>query len=131
MKRRKGIIALIAATAGLGIAAIPAAAELHSVTVVLITGERIQATVDVPPGTPVSQVQIPGITGTIKQVIDNGADRHADADSRRRRCPCRPSPPRPRTPTPTSTPTPDGNEKPGAPNRTQGDSEPGQFHART
>ena len=42
MKRRKGIIALIAATAGLGVAAIPACAELHSVTVVLITGERIQ-----------------------------------------------------------------------------------------
>ena len=87
----------------------PPAAELHSVTVVLITGERIQATVDVPPGTPVSQVQIPGITGTIKQVIDNGADRHADAEpdagaaraDRPRRAQGRPPPPRrpPRTAT--------------------------------
>ena len=59
MKRRKGIIALIAATAGLGVAAIPASAELHSVTVVLVTGERIQVQVDVPPGTPVSQVHDP------------------------------------------------------------------------
>ena len=50
-------------------------------------------------------------------------DRHADAapDAGAAR-PDRPR--RPKAPTPTSTPTPDGNEKPGAPNRTQSDSEP-------
>ena len=69
MKRRKGIIAVIVASVGLGVAAIPAAAELHSVTVVLVTGERMQVTVDVPPGTPASQIQIPGITGTITAMI--------------------------------------------------------------
>ena len=123
MKRRKGIIALIAATAGLGIAAIPASAELHSVTVVLITGERIEVTVDVPPGTPLSQVQIPGITGTIKQVIDNGPI--ATPTPLPTQAPPAPTvPAAPGTPTPTSTPTPDGNEKPGAPNRTQRESEP-------
>ena len=72
MNRRKGIIAVIVATVGLGVAALPARAELHSVTVVLITGERITRTVDVPPGTPVSSISIPGITGTISQIIDNG-----------------------------------------------------------
>jgi hypothetical protein len=121
MKRRKGIIALIAATVGLGVAAIPAAAELHSVTVVLVTGQRIQTQVDVPAGTPVSQVQIPGITGTIRQVIDNGPV-NVPAPSA---TPPLPVPAVPGTPTPGSTPTPDGNEKPGAPNRTQGGSSGG------
>jgi hypothetical protein len=112
MKSRKGIIALIAATAGLGVAAIPAAAELHSVTVVLITGERIQATIDVPPGTPVNQVKIPGITGTIKDVIDNGPV------STPTPIPALPAPTVPGAP--TATPTPDGNKDPGAPNRKEG-----------
>ncbi|MEA2135984.1 MAG: hypothetical protein QOC68_3893, partial [Solirubrobacteraceae bacterium] len=118
MKRRKGIIALIAATVGLGVAAIPAAAELHSVTVVLITGERIQTTVDVPPGASVGSVTIPGISGTIKQVIDNGPVSVPTAT------PPVPAPTVPGAPAlpgkPTSTPTPDGNESPGAPNRTPG-----------
>ena len=124
MNRRKGILALIAATAGLGIAAIPAAAELHSVTVVLVTGERIQATVDVPAGTPVSQVQIPGITGTIKQVIDNGPI-STPTPNPAPGVPVPAVPTVPGAPSPTSTPTPDGNEKPGAPNRTAGGSADG------
>jgi murein DD-endopeptidase MepM/ murein hydrolase activator NlpD len=116
MKSRKGIIALIAATAGLGIAAIPAAAELHSVTVVLVTGERIQTTVDIPAGTPVDQVKIPGITGTIKDVIDNGPVSTPTPGP----TPALPVPTVPGAPSPTSTPTPDGNKDPGAPNRNEG-----------
>src|SRR4051812_24673690 len=112
MRRGKGMIALIAAGAGLAVAAIPAAAELHSVTVVLATGARIQTTVDVPPGTPVSQVSIPGVSGPIKQVIDNGPI-SAPAPSAT-----------PVVPVPTvpgvASPTPDGNGSPGAPNRTEG-----------
>ncbi len=123
MKRRKGIIALIAATAGLGVLAIPAAAELHSVTVVLVTGQHIQAQVDVPPGTPVSQVHIPGITGAIAQVIDNGVVT-IPTPSTTPALPVPTVPAVPGAPSPTSTPTPDGNEKPGAPNRTQGGSTP-------
>jgi murein DD-endopeptidase MepM/ murein hydrolase activator NlpD len=116
MNRRKGIIALIAATAGLGIAALPASAELHSVTVVLVTGERITRTVDVPPGTPVSSVQIPGITGTIKEVIDNGPVATPTPAPTQ----AVPVPTVPDVKPPVSTPTPDGNEAPGAPNRDQG-----------
>src|SRR3954462_15016567 len=116
MMRGKGLIALIAAAAGLGVAAIPAAAELHSVTVVLVTGVRIQTTVDVPPGTPVSQVAIPGVSGTIKDVIDNGPVSTPTPSA----TPVVPVPTVPGVPSVTSTPTPDGNEAPGAPNRTQG-----------
>src|SRR5215212_540422 len=112
MMRGKGMIALLVATAGLGIAAIPAAAELHSVTVVLASGVRVQTTVDVPAGSSVSQVSIPGVTGPIAQVIDNGPV-------------STPTPSvTPRVPAPNvtvpSTPTPDGNDLPGAPNRTVG-----------
>jgi murein DD-endopeptidase MepM/ murein hydrolase activator NlpD len=121
MKRRKAIIALIAATAGLGVAAIPAAAELHSVTVVLVTGQRIQTQVDVPPGTPLSQVHIPGITGTISQIIDNGVVT-VPTPTATPALPVPTVPAVPGTPTPTSTPTPDGNDEPDAPNRTQGGS---------
>ena len=107
MKRRKGIIALIAATAGLGVAAIPAAAELHSVTVVLVTGERIQVQVDVPAG----HAGQPGPDprhhrhdhAGHRQRPGHGAD--ADRD---------PGPPTVRAPQPpTSTPTPDGNDAAG------------------
>ena len=72
MTRRKGIIAVIAATVGLGVAALPARAELHSVTVVLVTGERVTRTVDVPPGSPVTAASIPGLPAPVAQIIDNG-----------------------------------------------------------
>src|SRR5215217_4074237 len=112
MMRGKGMIALVVATAGLGVAAIPAAAELHSVTVVLASGVRVQTTVDVPAGTPVSQVSIPGVTGPITQVIDNGPVSTPTPS-------VTPPVPVPSVAAP-STPTPDGNDAPGAPNRTVG-----------
>jgi hypothetical protein len=122
MKRRKLIIAVIVATVGLGVAALPAAAELHSVTVVLVTGQRITKTVDIAPGTPASQIVVPGITGAIAQIIDNGPIQ----------VPTPTGTPLPTVtaiptipgtkPKPKATPTPDGNDKPGAPNRSQGGS---------
>jgi murein DD-endopeptidase MepM/ murein hydrolase activator NlpD len=120
MNRRKGIIAVIVATVGLGVAALPASAELHSVTVVLVTGERITRTVDVAPGTPASQIQVPGISGVIAQIIDHGPIATPTPTVPAPTVPAPTVPAVPGTPTPTSTPTPDGNEKPGAPNRTQG-----------
>ena len=120
------MIALIAATVGLGVAAIPASAQLHSVTVFLVTGEHITTIVDVPPGASVSSATIPGITGTVRLVIDNGVISTPTPNPT-------PAVPVPSVtavpgvpaipghqPSPTSTPTPDGNEAPGAPNRTPG-----------
>src|SRR5829696_2237826 len=126
MNRRKGIIAVIVALVGLGFAALPARAELHSVTIVLITGERITRTVDVPPGTPVSSISIPGITGTISQIIDNGVIAVPTPQA----TPQLPVPTVPAvpgvtsTPTPSATPKPSGNKpgssKPSAPNQSAG-----------
>src|SRR3954462_3592167 len=124
MKRRKVIIAVIVATVGLGVAALPAAAELHSVTVVLVTGQRITKTVDIAPGTPASQIVVPGITGAIAQIIDNGPINLPTPTGTPLPAPTVPAAPTvPGTkPKPKATPTPDGNDKPGAPNRSQGGS---------
>ena len=110
MNRRNGIVAVIVATVGLGFAAIPASAQLHSVTVVLVTGQRITTTVDVPPGGSVSSVNIPGITGTVVQVIDNGPI----ATPTPQATPNLPVPTVPPIPGVTGTPTPSATTKPGA-----------------
>jgi murein DD-endopeptidase MepM/ murein hydrolase activator NlpD len=124
MKRRKVIIAVIVATVGLGVAALPAAAELHSVTVVLVTGQRITKTVDIAPGTPASQIVVPGITGAIAQIIDNGPINVPTPTGTPLPAPTVPAVPTVpgEKPKPKATPTPDGNDRPGAPNRSQGGS---------
>src|SRR3954451_20892647 len=123
MKRRKGIIAVIVATVGLGVAALPAAAELHSVTVVLVTGQRITKTVDIARGTPASQITVPGITGAIAQIIDNGpinVPTPTGTPLPAPTVPAVPTVPGTQKPKPPATPTPGGNGKGDSPNRTQG-----------
>ena len=44
---------------------VPAAAERQLVTVKLVTGEVITLTVDVPPGTPVSEIPLPSDIGPV------------------------------------------------------------------
>ncbi|HEX6388708.1 MAG TPA: hypothetical protein VFZ89_04670, partial [Solirubrobacteraceae bacterium] len=75
MNKRKLLIGLTSAgalSAGFGAAVLPASAELHRLTVTLLGGETINVTVDIPPGTPVSQIEIPGITTPILSIVDNG-----------------------------------------------------------
>ncbi|MCW3046290.1 MAG: peptidoglycan DD-metalloendopeptidase family protein, partial [Solirubrobacterales bacterium] len=75
MKKRKLLIGLTTAglfLAGFGAAVLPASAEQRNLIVTLATGETIPVTVDVPPGTPLSDIKIPGITGTIVGVSEVG-----------------------------------------------------------
>jgi hypothetical protein len=75
MNKRKLLIGLTSAgalSAGFGAAVLPASAELRSLTVTLLGGQTVNVTVDVPRGTPVSQVAIPGITTPILSIVDNG-----------------------------------------------------------
>ena len=53
-------IALAATALYAGVLVVSASAELHRVQVTLVTGQVLTVTVDVPAGTPVQQVQIPG-----------------------------------------------------------------------
>jgi soluble lytic murein transglycosylase-like protein len=60
MTRRKLVIG-IAAAAMFGVLVVPASAELHRVSVTLVTGETRTVTVDVPEGSTVESAQIPGV----------------------------------------------------------------------
>ena len=71
MIRRKLLIALV--TAGLyALLTTVASAEMHRVQVTLVTGEVLTVTVDVPPGTPVSEIQIPGLPAPVASITDLG-----------------------------------------------------------
>src|SRR3954449_2747326 len=71
--KRKLIIGLIACAvfaAGVGASVMPASAEQRTLLVTLVTGQTITVTVDVPPGTPIDQIKIPGITTPIASVSE-------------------------------------------------------------
>src|SRR5688572_25520666 len=71
MRRRTLVIAL-AAAALFGLLVVPASAELHRVSVTLVTGETITTTVDVPPGGSVQSIEIPGLPAPVQSVTDLG-----------------------------------------------------------
>ena len=52
--------------------AVPASAELHRVSVTLVTGQTITTTVDVPPGASVQSIQIPGLPAPVQSITDLG-----------------------------------------------------------
>jgi hypothetical protein len=73
MHRRKLLIALVTAgllVAGLGAATTPASADQRTLLVTLAGGAQVTVQVDVPPGTPLDQIVIPGITQPIISVQD-------------------------------------------------------------
>jgi hypothetical protein len=73
MNARKLIIALFAAglfAVGFGASVFPASAEPRLVTVTLLGGQTMTVTVDVPPGTPINQIHIPGVDVPIIGISD-------------------------------------------------------------
>jgi len=75
MNKRKLLIGLTSAgvlSVGFGAAVLPASAELRTLTVTLLGGKTVNVTVDVPPGTPLDQIALPGITTPILSIVDNG-----------------------------------------------------------
>ena len=71
MRRRKLVITL-AAAAVFGVVVVPASAELHRVSVTLITGQTLTLTVDVPPGASVESIEIPGLPAPVQSISDLG-----------------------------------------------------------
>ena len=65
-------IALAAAALYAAVLVASAQAEMHKVQVTLITGQVLTVTVDVPAGTPVQQVQIPGLPAPVQNIVDLG-----------------------------------------------------------
>ena len=73
--RRKILFAALTVAlfvAGFGLASFPALAELRTITITLVGGQEIVTTVDVPPGTPPDQIQLPEISAPIEKVEDGG-----------------------------------------------------------
>jgi murein DD-endopeptidase MepM/ murein hydrolase activator NlpD len=73
MRTRRFLIAAVAAAslgAGLGSSVLPASAQRRTLVVTLQGGKQITVTVDVPAGTPVSQIQIPNVSLPIVSVVE-------------------------------------------------------------
>src|SRR5881392_2332932 len=66
-------IALAASALYSGVLVAEAKAEMHYVRVTLVTGQQLTVTVDIPAGTPVDQVQIPGLPAPVASVVDLGS----------------------------------------------------------
>ena len=82
MHKRKLLIGLATAgafSAGFGASVFPASAEQRTLNVTLVGGQTIQVTVDVPPGTPLSQIQVPGVTLPVQSVTEVGSPAPAPA----------------------------------------------------
>src|ERR671914_2871152 len=72
MTSRKLLIAIVATALYAVVLVTSASAALHRVQVTLVTGQTLTLTVDVPPGTPVQQVQIPGLPAPVQEIVDLG-----------------------------------------------------------
>ncbi|HEY2636520.1 MAG TPA: hypothetical protein VGI54_03955, partial [Solirubrobacteraceae bacterium] len=71
LKRRAFLLFSAAASiVALAVVASPASAEKHTLLVTLLGGSQITVTVDVPPGTPVDQIKIPGVSLPVIGVQD-------------------------------------------------------------
>ena len=75
MRNRKlamGVVAAAIFGAGIGVSILPASApaDPRTLVVTLATGQTVTVTVDVPPGTPIDQIPIPGITTPIVGVSE-------------------------------------------------------------
>src|SRR3954471_21197802 len=103
--RRPVAIALATSAFYAGIFVTTASAEMHYLRVTLVTGQQLTVTADIPAGTPVDQIQIPGLPAPIASIVDLGSTARPPS-------PTATAPPvvtvePTATPTPTPQPTPE------------------------
>ncbi len=95
VKKRKLFGSLLVAgvlAAGLGGSVLPAGAQPRTFLVTLVTGQTITVQLDIPAGTPVSQVQVPGISVGIVSVQEVGGGAPAPAPAPEGSTPSAPAP---------------------------------------
>src|SRR3954468_14469778 len=95
-------VALAASAFYAGVFVTAAHAEMHYVRVTLVTGQQLTVTVEVPAGTPVEQIQIPGLPAAVSSIVDLGSTETT------------PTPTATTAPTVTVQPTPTQTAKPTA-----------------
>src|SRR4051812_14706726 len=66
-------VALAASAFYAGVFVTAAHADMHYVRVTLVTGQQLTITVEVPAGTPVDQIQIPGLPAAVSSIVDLGS----------------------------------------------------------
>src|SRR3954454_21132036 len=71
--RRPLAVALAASAFYAGVFVTAAHAEMHYVRVTLVTGQQLTISIEVPPGTPVDQIQIPGLPAPVASIVDLGS----------------------------------------------------------
>src|SRR6201991_936181 len=91
--RRPIAVALAASAFYAGVFVTAAHAEMHYVRVTLVTGQQLTITVEVPAGTLVDQLQIPGLPAPVSSIVDLGSTETT------------PTPTATQAPTVTATPT--------------------------
>jgi hypothetical protein len=100
--RRPLAVALAASVFYAGVFVAAAQAEMHYVRVTLVTGQQLTITVEVPPGTAVDQIQIPGLPAPVASIVDLGSTETT------------PTPTATTAPTATATPTQSATASPTA-----------------
>ena len=103
MIRRKLLIALAATALYAVVLVTSASAEMRQVRVTMTNGQTLTLTVDVPPGTAVQDLQIPGLPAPVQTIEDLGP---APTPTPSPTATATPTPTITITPTPTTTPTP-------------------------
>ncbi|HWK27717.1 MAG TPA: lytic murein transglycosylase [Solirubrobacter sp.] len=86
--------------------------ETHYVRVTLVTGQELTITVEVPPGTPVDQLQIPGLPAAVASIVDLGSTESTPTPTASATPTVTVTATPTATPTPTPTPTPTATPKP-------------------
>jgi soluble lytic murein transglycosylase-like protein len=111
-KRRllTGALAVAAVSVGVGSVVMPASADQRTLIVTLATGQKVTVTVDVPPGTPVDQIKIPGISAGIVSVQDVTAPSQPSAPPAQVQVQTQPDQPPQATPDAPQPATQDGSQ---------------------
>jgi murein DD-endopeptidase MepM/ murein hydrolase activator NlpD len=109
--RRPLAVALAASAFYAGVFVTAANAEMHYVRVTLVTGQQLTVTVEVPPGTPVDQVSIPGLPAPVASIVDLGSTESTPSPTATAPpvVTAQPSPTAESAPAPSAQPTPQQN----------------------
>src|SRR3954454_2238701 len=105
--RRPLAVALAASAFYAGVFVTAAHAEMHYVRVTLVTGQQLTITVEIPPGTPVDQIQIPGLPAPVSSIVDLGSTETTPTPTATQAPTVTATPTQTATSTPTATATPE------------------------